>query len=58
MDGVFFDIQATNLLDREYRQYPGLPIIEEESYLKQRLIFNINITKVFKKGIQFECLFL
>ena len=39
MDGVFFDIQATNLLDREYRQYPGLPIIGRRVLFKTTFNF-------------------
>ena len=39
MDGVFFDIQATNLLDREYRQYPGLPIIGRRVLFKTTINF-------------------
>ena len=39
MDGVFFDIQATNILDREYRQYPGLPIIGRRVLFKTTFNF-------------------
>ena len=39
IDGVFFDIQATNLLDREYRQYPGLPIIGRRVLFKTTINF-------------------
>ena len=39
MDGVFFDIQATNLFDREYRQYPGLPIIGRRVLFKTTINF-------------------
>ena len=39
MDGLFFDIQATNLLDREYRQYPGLPIIGRRVLFKTTFNF-------------------
>ena len=39
MDGVFFDIQATNLLDRKYRQYPGLPIIGRRVLFKTTINF-------------------
>ena len=39
MDGLFFDIQATNLLDREYRQYPGLPIIGRRVLFKTTINF-------------------
>ena len=39
IDGVYFDIQATNLLDRKYRQYPGLPIIGRRVLFKTTINF-------------------
>ena len=54
MDGVFFDIQL-QIYWIEYRQYPGLPIIGEESYLKQLLILELTNSK---KSILLDAFFV